>query len=119
MLNLSRLRAAVPSEWMQAVTEVVDVAPTLDAFGKVAWATLGWRLEGKEIRLEKLTVRIGTAPQLHTKMQPRRAKQLVFQQSALSSVADGGTIAANPAQPQHADIHALLQAMWKIRCGNT
>ena len=87
MLNLLRLRAAVPSEWMQAVTEVVDVAPTLDAFWKVAWATLGWRLEGKEIRLEKLTVRIGTALQLHAKMQSRRARQLVFQQSALSSVA--------------------------------
>ena len=58
----------VPSEWMEAVTDVVDVDPTLDAFWKVAWAILGWLMEGKDIRLEKLIIRIKTALQLRAEM---------------------------------------------------
>ena len=101
-----------------AVTDVMDVAPALDAFKR--WPGPHWDVEGKDIRLEKLTVRTGYTLQLHAKMQPRRDKQLFSQKSALNSVIDqwGGPIVSNSAQQQQVDKPALFQAMWSKRCGN-
>ena len=72
----------------------------LEAFWEVAWATLGWRLGSKDFLLAKLSVRLGTALQLRHSMQPRRDKQLAFQELAHRTISGAATAANNASSPQ-------------------
>jgi hypothetical protein len=114
LANLTRLQAALPTLWTQAV--VLDAPPPLEAFWAVAWATLGWRLGSKDFLLAKLSVRLGTALQLRKSMQPRRDKQLAFQELAYSTSSSGAP--ANPGPQQPLIMPALLKGLWRLRCGN-
>ena len=117
LTKLTRLHAVLPIVWTQAVVQVLAVAPALDAFWDVAWATLGWRVDSKDVLLEELTVRLGTALQLQATLLPRGAKHHAFQQLALSPGSGAVPPAANPAQ-QQPSMPVLLQALWRLRCGN-
>ena len=84
------------------MVQVLAVAPALDAFWDMAWATLGWREDSKDAHLEMLTVRLGTALQLRATLLPRGAKHYAFQQLALSPGSGAVPSAGNPTQQQPA-----------------
>ena len=114
-LKARALWAALPPSWISAAAQAPTHPPVMDTFLAVALATLGWQQGVTCIPLSQLSVRGGTEIQLQALLQPRRDKQLAFEQLAHSISGSTEMTAVPGYQPR---IPALLREMWKLKCGN-